>query len=409
MQPEHVPRIRPSSLSLIVACNASLQLQESVPPLPETDDEAEGHAGHWVARRYVAGYGHELPVGAKFTCGGREWTVDADMFAGAKLYERALGGVHPDLHIEERVEIKRVHLFECRGTPDGFRYFGDARAAYQIAPPGIPSDRFAAGKIKIIRVGDYKYGHRYVEVFENYQLGPYATGVADAFGLDDNDEDLYVELILVQPRNYHPDGPVRIWRTRLVNLRALINVANNSAHRALVPLDAPHGAPQATTGAHCIDCRARHVCKALQVNTMHLVDYAHTAERVELPAWAIGQELFIVQDAMKRLEAREQGLAAQAEAVIRAGQGVPMYHLEPGQTRLSYFDNVNTDELVGLGDLVGIDLRKKLERKDQVVTPTQAIQLGIDELVMKSYAHRPSGKMKLARDNSITARKVFSK
>lgn len=405
---EHA-RVSPSSLSLTVACNASLQLQESVPPLPETDEEAEGHAGHWIARRYVAGYGAELPVGTKFQYRGTEWKVDADMFAGAKLYERALGGVHPDLHIEERVEVKRVHLFECWGTPDAYRYFNDARAAYESCPPGLPAERFAAGKIKIIRVGDYKYGHRYVEVFENFQLGSYVSGVADAFGLDDLDDNLYVELVLVQPRSYHINGPVRMWRTKLIDLRAIINVANNAAHRALTPFNAPIGAPLATTGSHCIDCKARHVCAALQKNVMHLVDFSHSPERVELPAWALGQELLIVQDARKRLEAREEGLAAQAEAVLRAGQSVPHYSMGPGRSILTYFDDVNTDELVGLGELIGIDLRKKLERKDQVVTPTQAIQLGIDEAVMRSYAHRPKGALRLVRDNPVTARKVFSK
>lgn len=403
-------RIRPSGLSLTVACNASLQLQESVPPLPQTDEEAEGHAAHWVARRYVAGFGAELPVGAKFTYDGTEWKVDADMFAGAKLYERALGGVHPALHIEEWTEVKRVHLFECGGTPDGWRYFPDARATCLpgLALDGVPLDRFLAGEIKILRVGDYKYGHRYVEVFENYQLGAYAAGVADKLGLDDTDENVYVELVLVQPRSYHADGAVRIWRTKLVNLRALINIANNNAHQALIPFNAPNP-PQATTGSHCIDCKARHVCATLQKNTMHLVDFSHTPERVELPAWALGQELMIVQDARKRLEAREEGLAAQAEALVRGGQAVPFYHMEAGRSYLTYFDDVNADELVGLGDCVGIDLRKKLERKDLVVTPTQAMQLGIDETVMQSYAHRPKGTLRLTRDNSITARKVFSK
>lgn len=404
---EHA-RIAPSSLDLTVACNASLQLQESVSPLPQTDDEAEGHAGHWVARRYLAGYGRDLPIGAKFPCSGREWKVDADMFAGARLYERALGGAHPDLHIEERVDIKRVHLFECWGTPDGWRYFPDARAAYSECPPGLPADRFNTGQIKIIRVGDYKYGHRHIEVFEHFQTVGYVVGVAEKLELNDNDENLYIELILVQPRSYHKDGPIRIWRTKLINLRALVNIANNSAHRALVPLNAPNP-PLATTGPHCIDCRARHMCKALQINTAHLIDFSHTAERVELPAWAIGQEWMLVHDARKRLEAREEGLAAQAEALIRMGQSVPHLHLEPGRSNLSYFDDVKADELVGLGDIVGIDLRKKLERKDLIVTPTQAIQLGIDGEVMKSYAHRPSGKLKLARDNSILARKVFSK
>lgn len=400
-------RVRPSGLPLTVACNASLQLQESCTPLPETDEEAEGHAAHWVARRYLAGWGHELPVGRVFDYGGRDWTVDDDMHAGAVLYHNAVGGCHADLHVEETIECKRVHYSECGGTPDAFRYFHDARSAWANCPDGIPLDRFLAGRIKLVRVGDYKYGHRYVEVFENYQLTPYVTGVMDKLGLLDIDEDLYVEMILVQPRTYRREGPVRVWRVQAIELRHAINDCNEAADAALMPLGEPF-APKAKTGKHCLDCRARHVCAALQTQNMSLVDYAHTAERIELPPMALGQELAIVEDAIERLKARHTGLYAQAEAMVRAGQAVPFYGMEPAGAKLTYLDNVDTDELVNMGDLFGIDLRKKLERKDRVVTPTQAIQLGIDEATMKAYAQRPAGKLKLSRINTTAVRKVFN-
>lgn len=411
---EHA-RVAPSSLALTVACHASLQLQESVPPMPETDEEAEGTAAHWVARRYLAGYGNELPVGAKFISNGKEWTVDADMFAGARLYERAMGGQHPDMQIERRVEIPRIHLNYCSGTPDGFRYFEDARDAYITeatlgeTPQGLPADLFHAGRLRLIRVGEYKYGHRYVEVFRNHQMSGYASGVTELYELSEDDETIFVELILVQPRSYHPDGPVRVWRVPLPALNTTIIEAGNAARYALIPLDDVSHAPRARTGTHCVDCRARHVCGTLQVNTQRLVDFAHGPERVDLPPMAMGQELMIIEDAIERLEARRTGLAAQAEAMLRAGKPVPFYHMEPGQSKLTYFDNVNADELVGLGDLLGINLRRTLALKDQIVTPSQAIQLGIDADVMKSYARRPTGALRLARDNSITPQKVFSK
>lgn len=395
-------RARPSSLALIIACHAALQLQELVPVLPPTDEQAEGTAAHWVARRHLAGFGHELPIGAKFQSDGQEWTVDADMFYGAMLYARTVG-VHPDNHIEEWLAVPRVHESECAGTPDAWRFFNDARDAYRECPPGIPIEKFNAGKIRLLRVPDYKYGHRYVEIFENPQLSSYATAVLDKLEISDTDPDLYVELMLVQPRSYHPDGPVRIWRVQAHTLRAMLNVAHNAVGLAL-------GAnPTAKTGPHCIDCTARHECEALRRNTLRIVDFTHSAERTQLPPEALAQELMIVQDARKQLEAREAGLEAQAEAILRAGGRVPFYSMKPGRSNLTYFDDVNTDELVSLGDLVGVDLRKKLQRKDLVVTPTQAIDLGIDPAVMNAYASRPPGKMKLTRDNPTAARKVFAK
>ena len=397
-------RVAPSSLALTVACNYSLQLQESVPALPPTEEEAEGTAAHWVARRYAAGFGHELPVNTKFHSEGKSWTVTADMYAGAKLYERALGGAHAELHIEEHVTIPRVHETDCEGTPDAWRFYIDARLAWEVCPAQISLDRFVYGHVRVLRVGDYKFGHRYVDAFENFQCAAgYASGLMERLLLNDNDPDLYVEIIVVQPRNYHPDGHVRRWLVPAIALRPLVNIAYMAAHAALGPK------PTAKTGDHCIDCKARHACVVLQHNTMHLADFAMTGERVELPAWAVGQELTIVRDAIKQLEARETGLAAQAESYISAGKTVPFYHMEPGRTVLTYLEDVKADELVSLGDLLNIDLRRTLALKDQIVTPTQAIQLGIDEAVMKSYAHRPRGKLKLARDNTTTARKVFTK
>lgn len=402
-------RARPSSLALIHACNASLQLQESVPPQAPSEEKAEGTAAHWVARRYAAGYAHELPVGAKFHSEGRDWEVTRDMATGAATYARVVGGYHPDLHIEESVEVPEIHETECRGTPDSFRYFPDAREAYIVeatlgqCPEGLPAHKFAAGILKLVRLPDYKFGHRDVEVFENEQLTAYAFGVLRKLGLSHFDTDLYIEMILVQPRSYHRDGPVRIWRIQAAQLVELRNKLRESVYAALGPN------PTARTGTHCLDCEARYVCKTLQYASMRIVEFSQTAERVDLPPDAVGVELAIIDDAMALLKARRTGLAAQAETLARLGHLVPNYHMEPGESNLTYFDNVDVPELLALGDLVGVNLRRTQSLKDQVVTPTQAIALGIDREVMKSYAHRPPGKTKLVRDDSTTARKVFSK
>lgn len=391
---EHAP-IAPSALALTVACHASVKLQASVPLLPETEDELEGAAAHWVAMRYAAGYGSELPVGAKFTSKGREWTVDIDMVTGAMIYQQALGGPHPTLRLEDGVQIPRVHESKCWGTPDAWRYFPE----YNF-PPELKLPRTT---VKLIRLGEYKYGHRFVEVFENYQGSSYLSGVMKRLGLDDNDGDLWVELILVQPRNYHPEGPVRVWRGPANMLRATLNIARSAAAEAL----GDH--PRATTNDGCIDCRARHACRTLQLATNAYIEFSTTGELVEMPAEAMGQELAMVEDAIKRLEARATGLGAQAEALLRQGKHVAFYHMAPGQSRRVYREDVSVDEITGLGDLLGINLRKAQTLKDSLVTPTQAIQLGIDEATMKSYSHRPPAAQKLTRDNSITARKVFSK
>jgi hypothetical protein len=333
------------------------------------------------------------------------------MYAGAKMYARAMGTPDPEIHIEQWVKIPRVHETDCAGTPDAWRYFPDARVAYPDGcPSGLPVDRFNAGLIKLIRAGDYKFGHRYVEVFEMPQVTAYLSGVMDTvLELSEMDEDLYVELIVVQPRSYHREGPVRRWITRAFGLRDVLIAAHVAVERALIPLDDLSFAPQAKTGRHCLDCRARHVCTTLQRNTAVLVDFASTPERDQLDTMSLGQELVILQEAIKRLEARETGLAAQASAMIRSGQSVPFYHMEPGRSTLAYFENVTANEIVSFGDLAGVDLRRPQKLKDVVVTPTQAIDLGIDEKVMEAYAKRLPSALRLTRDNSVAIRKVFAK
>jgi hypothetical protein len=184
----------------------------------------------------------------------------------------------------------------------------------------------------------------------------------------------------------------------------MLNIAQSRVREAL---EEPN--PRTNTSEHCIDCRARHACRTLQHAAQTFTDFSMTAELVEMPAESIGQELNIIDAALQRLEARRTGIAAQAEALLRAGKPVALYHMEPGQSRLIYRDDVNVDEVVGLGELCNVNLRKPQSKKDLLVTPTQAIELGIDGGIMSKYAHRPPAAYKLARDNSITARKVFSK
>jgi Protein of unknown function (DUF2800). len=396
--------VRPSALSLTIACTASLQLQAKIPEAPPTEEEQEGTAAHWVAMRYAAGYSHELPQGTKFTLHGREWTVDEDMAAGALMYLRTCGGSHTYLRLEDAVACRRVHPTHCYGTPDAWRYFLDAREAFALGPPPeFPVHEFAAGRIKLLRLPDYKYGHRYVEVFENPQLAAYVDGVIERLQLDEADPNLWVEFIIVQPRAYHRDGPVRTWRGRASDLRGILNVAWSAAHEALGPN------PIARTNDACVDCKARHVCSVLQRANYSLIDFSGTAEVVELPAEAVGQELAMVEDAIERLKARATGLSAQAEALIRQGKRVSHYHMEQGESRMIYREDVTLDEVVGFGDLIGIDLRKPQTLKEQLVTPTQAIKLGVDAGAMKAFAWRPPAAYKLTRDDSTLARKVFDK
>lgn len=389
--------IRPSALAITVACAGSVALQASVLPLPDTYEIAEGHAGHFIANRYAAGFGSQFPVNTKFQHGGQEWDVTLDMVTGALMFQRAMGGLHNDLRLEDPLACPEIHE-QCHGTPDGWRFFPSYTFEPELIAQGLP-----AHAIRLIRVGDYKYGHRYVEVYGMYQCIAYVTGVMSLLQLTDNDPYLWVEIIVVQPRSYHPDGPVRAWRVKADQLRAWINHARAAATEAV------SAEPTARTNEHCMDCKASHVCRTLQTANYAAADFSGKAEVVKLPPEAIGQELAILDDAINRLEARRKGVAVHAETFLRNGERVSNYHMGPTGSRLKYREGVVPSAVIGLGDAIGVNLRYPHKPFDTVVTPTQAIELGVDASLMDAYAFRPSGGQKLTRDNHTHVGKVFNK
>lgn len=367
--------IAPSALRITVPCPGSVTLQAQMPPAPETDEAREGTAAHYVATSMATG--STWTLGEPFTSDGEKWTVDIDMLNGAKMFSDACNEWLPrNLRVEDAVKISRIHSVHCGGTPDAWWFDADLR---------------------VLTVLDYKYGHRYVEVFEDPQTCAYAEGVIERLGL--GDEEIVIELIIVQPRSYHRDGPIRRWRIKRSRLTSVTAHSAAAAELALSPN------PPTQTGDHCLDCKARQACRTLQRATMGIVDYAGSAELVDLPDDALGNELRTVQQAQQRLKARETGLNMQAEKRLREGATVPWFGLEQTASRLTWNDDVTVDDLRGMAAMFGVELLNPVEP----ITPTQAKNTGLDEAVISLYSSRKPGAMRLTAINNTAAKKVFSK
>jgi hypothetical protein len=338
---------------------------------------------HHVAARALAS-GVVPSVGTHFELDGRAWIVDEDMHDGAVEWADAMG---PGCVVEEPVHIPRVHA-ECWGTPDGWRY-----------TPGPTNET------SVLRVGDYKYGHRYVDPFENLQVGVgYVIGVASRLGLSSGDDSTVVEVVIVQPRAFHRDGPVQIWRTTLFKLNTLLKRVRDAVELAA------SANPPTQTGGHCRDCKARHICNTLRTSAAAIVDFSGNVEPGQLDTTAAAMELRILHEARERLESRYTGLFAQVDVAARGGQVVPGWSLEPGQARLEFEPDVTVDELRGLGIMLGVDLRKPDTVKNNFVTPTQAIKnKKVDAGVISAYASRKPAGVTLKPDTGKAARKVFGK
>lgn len=185
-----------SSLSRIVACPGSVALSSGVED-KTSEYAAEGTVAHEVAEmaalgkrfRSMLGKVIEVPVD-----NGESYKikVDEDMIEGAEIYKKLIlnrtKGLKDvaDVLVEESLDMSWIYP-EFGGT-------GDCIIV-------IPFEKMS--------VIDYKYGSGVeVDPVENDQMMAYALG---ALGADNKHGVVEVELVIVQPRKFHPDGPVRSW------------------------------------------------------------------------------------------------------------------------------------------------------------------------------------------------------
>lgn len=311
---------------------------------------------------------------------GVEW--DQASYDGALMFSEEVERIMRDTDcynpiVEQRVMIPRIHS-ELWGTPDCRLFSPKKMTLYML---------------------DYKYGHRPVEAFENYQMIEYTIGCIDELieGKKITDESINVEIIIVQPRAPHWQGPVRRWTVNGAELRGYANTLYNVEHAAL------SGESTCNTGPECRDCSARHACGTLQAAGGAVMDFVNKPIPVDLDPMALSTEITLLRRAYELLSARLEGLEAQAEGIIQIGGTVPGYSLAQGYGRKKW--TVGNDEVFTLGDLMGIDLRKPPEP----VTPTQAQKAGIDESVILDYSTIPRTSAKLVQSDKTIAAAVFAK
>ena len=252
-----------------------------------------------------------------------------------------------------------------------------------------------------IEIIDYKFGHRFVDEFWNFQGLCYLAGIVEILsklwrigpGLMDQ-QGLTVSFTVVQPRCFYKGKPVRTHTFQLIEAREHFNRLANMAEAATV------SAPVATTNVHCIDCPGRHACSALQLAAYSDAEVSNARSPVDLTPEAAALELRFLSRSLDRLEARVDGLKELVIANLRAGKGVPYFRLEPGYGRKSW--TIPDGQVIAIGQMFGKDLSKVA-----VVTPNQASKAGIDESVVAANSFTPSTALKLVAENSADARKVF--
>ncbi len=359
----------PQRLRSLEACAGSVNLC-ALYPGEETPKSKEGTAAHWVASETILNVqpalGAIAPNGVEVT---EEMLDGADMFAANV---RAVAPGNAGLHVEKTMPCPLIHS-DCGGTPDAWHHDSG-----------------------IITIWDYKFGHGFVDVFENWQLIVYAAGILTELGVDgSNDQFFRVRMRVVQPRNYHRDGPIREWSVMASDLRGYFNTLRMAAEKAWLRVDA-----KCTPNDECEHCDGRRACEALQQTGFKGMDFASESTPLVLSNAALGTELTLINHYLARLEARKTGLEEMAASEIKAGHVVPGFALDSTVGRLGWTKPV--DEVIALGQMMGVEVSKP-----GVITPTQAIKAGLPDTVVAQYSGRPAGGLKLVASKDDKARRVF--
>lgn len=373
----HAPLPPSSAARWGAQCPASVTLEREHSGITDAEaesDRMEGDAAHWFIAQDLKG----TPAAVGDTAPNRFVITDEIVEATALfLDEIAAHRFDGKLHVEEIVRCSSIHR-DNWGTPDLWKFIAE----------GIGGT---------IYLWDYKHGHRYVDVFENWQLIDYVACILSGeefIGMDRRA--IKVVSCIIQPRNYHPSGPVRKWETTADKLHTFFTQLETFAEEATGPN------PRAMVGPECRDCKGRHACQALHDAADSVADTVGGIVALELPPEALGYELRTLERADDLLTARLTGLRAYAESLIRAGKNVPFYQLTPATGREIW--TKTTDEVLQLGDLMGVDLKKPTA----AITPAQARKAGLTKEVVAGFAARPPGGVKLTQIDLKEARKVFS-
>ncbi len=323
---QHV-EFSPSSSERAIACPGSLRLIKMAPPERPSRYAEEGTAAHALLHRCYT----ECKDAVVFV--GQEvegFIVDQVM---AEAVQVCLDAYRSDIvpgditFVETRIDLAAFGApLPATGTADFIRF------------------RPATGHLKVI---DFKYGQGIaVEVDDNAQLRYYAAGACARLECEEHIVH-DIEISIVQPRAFHPDGPIR---SELISVFGLSDWLDKlfSAMRSSQETDAP-----LQPGRHCKFCRAASICPGIQSKALAVAgaDFAGTSITVPPdPASFSPERLSWVLSSADVLRNWLAAVETRAFAEISQGRDIPGWKLVPRRpTRKWGDDDVAGDALLAAG------------------------------------------------------------
>lgn len=267
-------RVGASSAKRWMNCPGSVALCKNIPNKTSIY-AAEGTVAHSAAEMMlVNGLPSVLPkdlglVGEIITEKGYEIKVTIEMIEAAYLYGETIFN-----------DLKATGMLSPNGE---FLYMKNPEVATYLSVEkgfclkSIDEELFGTNDASIcipfgkLIVYDFKYGAGVaVDAEENEQLMFYALGVAEELGGLENLCLQEVELVIIQPRANHSDGPVRRWSTtpeRLMEFAELLKVKLKEVRDPKAKL---------CSGSWCKFCDAKSKCPEIKnrVNSVAQMEFA---------------------------------------------------------------------------------------------------------------------------------------
>lgn len=383
--------LAPHNAATWVHCTGSVKLSQQFPRI-ETDRNSEsmleGRAFHEVAQRILESF----KDGVEGELVGRHELVDTlsrdNVLITDEIYDAALeyandvlkfcnsNGSLQALQIEQRIELDGI-IEDMYGYCDAWCF---SKSTGELV------------------IWDAKYGHKRVEAFENWQLITYAFGILRELDIDGHAEQhIKVSLRVAQPRVFHRDGCIARWDVTASDLRGYFNTLIDAATESY------SDSAKCVTSTECFYCPARYACDAFRDNTMGLIDQVGEVTGSSLSGHELSIQLRILQRASKQIKALLSSYEEQAIAQLRNGEQLPGYSIEQGKGRKRWKKDTPVDEIIMMGELMGVDPRKPVD----LDTPTKLIKLGIDETVINLYSETPSTGLKLVEMSGAKLRNIF--
>lgn len=213
--------------------------------------------------------------------GHEDFPIDANMADAVQVYLDAVReeverlGEHAELQVERRFNLSWLVGYDFDEEVE--KTFEETYGAQYVSPSGIM--RVEHG-ILVKKDGTVSWGPMFgtndasvVLLFDHVSVFDYKHGQGHIVEVEDNVQELYyalgaaqelkwafetLDLIIVQPRARHADGPVRRWSTTKAYLREYEARLREAALATEDP-DAPLKA-----GGHCTFCKAAAVCPELK-------------------------------------------------------------------------------------------------------------------------------------------------